>query len=142
VNNNMIENLKQGWLDSHWVNYRKFTYTYIPTGIEQLADGIETYSLSNNFPNPFNPTTNIKYQIPEISFVTLKIYDVLGNEIANLVSEEKRIGNYEIEFNASKLPSGVYFYRLQAGSPSAGLPAGRHGSGQSFVETKKMVLMK
>jgi len=93
------------------------------------------FSLNQNYPNPFNPTTTINYQIPELSFVTIKVYDVLGNEIVTLVNEEKAVGSYEVEFNATLLPSGVYFYRLQAGSPSA-------GSGQSFVETKKMVLMK
>ena len=85
------------------------------------------FSLFQNYPNPFNPMTKIKYQIPELSFVTLKVYDVLGNEVITLVSEEKPIGNYEVEFDATVLPSGIYFYRLQAGS---------------FVETKKMVLMK
>ncbi len=85
------------------------------------------FILSQNYPNPFNPKTKISYQIPELSYVTLKVYDVLGKEVAILVNEEKLIGNYEVEFNAENLPSGVYFYRLQAGS---------------FVETKKMVLMK
>ena len=79
-----------------------------------------------NYPNPFNPATTIKYSIPELSFVTLKIYDVLGNEIVNLVNEEKSTGNYEIELNGNELPSGIYFYKIQAGS---------------FVETKKMVLL-
>jgi hypothetical protein len=90
------------------------------------------FSLSQNYPNPFNPSTKIKYSIPSnvkrgTSKVTLKIYDVLGNEIATLVNEEKPAGSYEAKFDASTLPSGIYFYRLQAGS---------------FVETKKMVLMK
>ncbi len=80
-----------------------------------------------NFPNPFNPSTTIYYSIPELSFVTLKVYDVLGNEIVTLVNEEKSIGTHTIEFDATALPSGIYFYRIQAGS---------------FVETKKMVLMK
>ena len=84
---------------------------------------------------PFNPTTTINYQIPELSNVTLTVYDVLGNEIAKLVNEEKPIGSYEVEFDASYLPSGTYFYKLQAGDPST-------GSGQSFVETKKMTLLK
>ena len=87
----------------------------------------EKYSLAQNYPNPFNPTTIIKYQIPELSFITIKVYDVLGSEVVTLVNEEKVAGNYEIEFNATQLPSGVYFYRLQAGN---------------FIETKKMVLMK
>jgi ligand-binding sensor domain-containing protein len=100
------------------------------------------FSLSQNYPNPFNPTTKIKYQIPEKNFVTLKVYDVLGSEIATLVNEEKSIGTYEITWTVERLPSGIYFYRLQAvptgrqaGSPST-------GSGQSFVETKKMVLLR
>ena len=86
-----------------------------------------TYSMHQNYPNPFNPSTTIKYQIPELSFVTLKVYDVLGNEIKTLVSDEKSAGHFQVEYDASSLPSGIYFYRLQAGS---------------FVETKKMVLMK
>jgi len=90
------------------------------------------FLLSQNYPNPFNPTTKIKYQIPELSFITLKVYDVLGKEVAALVNEEKPAGSYEVDFNSrgliyQTLPSGIYFYRLQAGS---------------FVETKKMVLMK
>jgi 3-phytase len=84
------------------------------------------YDLSQNYPNPFNPSTKIKYQIPDINFVTLKVYDVLGNEIETLVDEEKQIGYHNIEFNASTLSSGVYFYRLQAGN---------------YIETKKMVLL-
>jgi len=94
----------------------------------------EFYVLSQNYPNPFNPTTIIKYQIPELSFVTIKIFDVLGNEVAALVNEEKPAGSYGVEFDATNLPSGIYFYQLQA------LPTGRQAG--SFVETKKMVLMK
>jgi hypothetical protein len=85
------------------------------------------FILEQSYPNPFNPTTTIKYQIPELSFATVKVYDVLGGEVAKLINEELPAGSYEIEFNAAGLPSGVYFYRLQAGS---------------FVNTKKMVLMK
>jgi photosystem II stability/assembly factor-like uncharacterized protein len=86
-----------------------------------------TGKLFQNYPNPFNPVTNIKIEIPELNFIILKIYDVLGNEIAKLIDEEKSIGEYEVEFDASRLTSGIYFYRLQAGS---------------FVETKKMILLK
>jgi WD40 repeat protein len=85
------------------------------------------FVLEQNYPNPFNPTTTINYQIPELIFVNLKIYDVLGNEVETLVNGEKQIGSYELEFNAKHSPSGVYFYRLEAGS---------------FVETKKMVLLR
>jgi len=85
------------------------------------------YSVTQNFPNPFNPTTKITFSIPELSFITLKVFDVLGNEIITLFNEEKPAGTYEVEFDGSELTSGIYFYQLQAGS---------------FVKTKKMVLMK
>jgi hypothetical protein len=85
------------------------------------------FTLLQNYPNPFNPSTTINYQIPEISFVTFKVFDVLGREVSTIVNEERSAGSYEFEFNAIALPSGIYFYRLQAGS---------------FVETKKMVLLR
>ncbi|GBD87547.1 Ycf48-like protein [bacterium BMS3Abin03] len=102
------------------------------------------FILSQNYPNPFNPSTKIKFTIPQSSlpgrdgrggFVTLRIYDVLGNEVATLVNEEKPPGTYEAEFSTDQynnLSSGVYFYQLKAGSPQ----------GQVFIETKKMVLMR
>ncbi len=85
------------------------------------------YSLSQNYPNPFNPTTKISWQSPISSWQTLKIYDMLGNEVAILVNEYRPAGNYEVEFSGSDLPSGVYFYQLKAGS---------------FIQTKKMILLK
>jgi hypothetical protein len=88
---------------------------------------VNKFNLEQNYHNPYNPTTKIKYQNPKLGFITLKVYDVLGNEISALVNEEKSIGTHTIEFNATRLPSGIYFYKLQAGS---------------FVKTKKMVLMK
>jgi len=127
-NNNNTETLVQNWDGSNWVNSGKSTYTYIiAVGIEHLTDGISTYSLSNNYPNPFNPSTTIRFTISDFGITILKVYDVLGNEVATLVNEEKPIGSYAVEFDATTLPSGIYFYRLQAGN---------------FVETKKMVLMK
>jgi len=86
-----------------------------------------SFALTQNFPNPFNPSTSIKYQVSNISQVTLKVFDVLGNIVATLVNEEKPTGTYEVNFNASQLSSGIYFYKLQAGS---------------FVQTKKMILIK
>ena len=86
-----------------------------------------SFKLSQNFPNPFNPTTKIKYSVSEISFVTLKVYDVLGKEVATLINEEKLAGSYEINFDASSLSSGIYFYKLQAGS---------------FTKTNKMILLR
>jgi hypothetical protein len=85
------------------------------------------FSLEQNYPNPFNPNTKIKYSVPHSSNVTIKVFDILGNEIETLVNEEKPVGRYEINFNASSLPSGVYFYQLRAGN---------------FVGTKKMILLK
>ncbi len=108
-----------------------FTYSDI---IEVEVDAPIEFSLEQNYPNPFNPSTTIRYQVPERSFITLKVYDILGNEIATLVTEEKPAGSYEVEFNShsglsgiKELPSGIYFYKLQAGN---------------FVQTKKMILLK
>ena len=104
-----------------------------PAGIYEDGVYVYTFKLFYAYPNPFNPSTKIKYQISELSFVTIKVYDVLGNEIATLINEEKPVGTYEITWYADNLPSGIYFYRLQVYAP------GRAGN---FVETKKMVLMK
>lgn len=87
----------------------------------------EKFSLSQNYPNPFNPSTNISYAIPYEEHLTLKIFDILGNEIQTLVNELKPAGRYNINFNAANLPSGVYYYILQAGN---------------YSETKKLLLLK
>ncbi|MEP0860861.1 MAG: T9SS type A sorting domain-containing protein [Ignavibacterium sp.] len=86
-----------------------------------------TYELAQNYPNPFNPTTVISWQSPVSSHQTLKVYDVLGNQVATLVDEFREAGMFEITFRASNLSSGIYFYKLQAGD---------------FVQTKKMILLK
>ena len=84
-------------------------------GLQSLAKVIsEEYDLMQNYPNPFNPATKISYSIPVASFVTLKVYDVIGDEIATLVSEQKEAGYYEETFDASNLSNGVYFYELKA----------------------------
>ncbi len=88
---------------------------------------LNKFSLEQNYPNPFNPSTAIQYAISSIQFVSLKLYDVLGNEVASLINEEKPVGAYEIQIDGSKFSSGVYFYKLQAGN---------------FIETKKMVLLR
>ena len=85
------------------------------------------FSLEQNYPNPFNPVTIIKYSIPKESDVSLVVFNTLGEEVAVLVNESKRIGNYEVEFNAATLTSGVYFYQIQTGS---------------FIQVRKMVLLK
>lgn len=85
------------------------------------------YELFQNYPNPFNPNTKITYSIPYSSFVSLKVYNILGKEIATLVNEEKTVGKYEVNFNAKNLSSGVYFYRIEAGK---------------FLDTKKFILLR
>jgi hypothetical protein len=99
----------------------------IVTGVEDENLSVNEFQLEQNYPNPFNPSTVISYQLPVSSDVTMKVYDVLGNEVATLVNEEKPAGSYEVEFSADGLTSGIYFYTINAGS---------------FVETKKMILMK
>lgn len=121
---------------------------YSPTLIENVKDELFSFSLSQNYPNPFNPSTKIRYTIPtppsssplakggnEVGFVSLKVYDILGNEVVSLVNEYKLAGSYEVEFNAVNLPSGIYFYQLKAGDPES-------SSGQVFIETKKMMLLR
>lgn len=93
------------------------------------------YQLMQNYPNPFNPVTTIKYSVPTISNIRLVVYDILGREIQVLVNEEKPPGNYRAQFDGTNLSSGVYFYVMKADNLST-------GSGQSFIETKKLVLLK
>jgi hypothetical protein len=88
---------------------------------------ISSFQLYQNYPNPFNPVTTIQFTVKENRFVTLKVFDVLGNEIACLLNEEKPAGKYEVNFNASTIASGVYYYKLQAGAN---------------IETKKMILLR
>jgi hypothetical protein len=86
-----------------------------------------TWALKQNYPNPFNPSTTIRYNIPRQSFVTLKIFDLLGREVATLVNDMKRAGTHSVKWDASRLSSGVYFYTITAGT---------------YRETKRMILMK
>ena len=102
------------------------------TSIEPTPDLPKSYELAQNYPNPFNPSTKIRYTVPFVGtsllkFVQLKVYDILGNEVATLVNEEKEPGIYEVEFSAANLASGIYIYRL-------------HSS--EFTDTKKMVLLR
>jgi hypothetical protein len=96
--------------------------------VRDINAGIpENYSLSQNYPNPFNPTTKIDFSLPVSGLVTLKVFNILGQEVATLMNSEMKAGNYSVDFDASKLSSGVYFYKLQAGS---------------FVQTNKLSLIK
>lgn len=108
-----------------------FTWTDI-TNVKNQRVQPSDFTLSQNYPNPFNPTTKIKYQLHELSKVKLTIYDVLGRGIRTLVNEEKPAGSYEVEFDGSGFPSGVYFYRIEARSEGS----------NSFSATKKFILLK
>jgi hypothetical protein len=97
------------------------------TSISNISQSAGSYALSQNFPNPFNPTTNIKFAIPKEGFVTLKIYDMLGKEVAAYVNQNLKSGEYKVEVNGENLTSGVYVYKLVA---------------NDFTETKRMSLVK
>jgi hypothetical protein len=99
------------------------------------------YSLSRNYPNPFNPSTKISYFIPKSSWVQIKVFDALGNEISTLVTELKPAGEYKVDFDAVNLAGGVYFYQLRA-TPDGGPEDPSTSSGKVFIETKKMIFLK
>lgn len=103
------------------------TVTTNVTGVDDLLNLPTRFDLSQNYPNPFNPITTIKYQIPEETFVGIKVYNLLGSEVTTLVNEMRTVGTYEVKFNASQLTSGIYIYKIQAGQ---------------FSQMKKMVLVK
>ena len=115
---------------SNNMNLIGFWYTTegFVTDIQEEQNPLPTeYFLSQNYPNPFNPATKIKYGVKERNNIKIAIFNTIGEEVKILANELKEPGSYEIEFNASSLPSGVYFYRLQAGD---------------FVQTRKMILLK
>jgi len=119
------------------VPYGKYTYRLKQTNYDGTYEysaeinaevlPVTTYSLMQNYPNPFNPSTNIKYSLPSEEFVTLKVFDILGREVTTLVNQKQGIGEHTINFDASRLNSGVYFYSIRAGK---------------FTDTKKMLLTK
>jgi len=110
-------------------NRRVIDYTaiVIPSSVENEGEQPNEYFLAQNYPNPFNPSTNIKFGLNEAGFVSLKIYDVLGNEVADLVNEYKSAGNYKVSFESNSLSSGIYIYRLVT---------------NNFSNTRKMILEK
>ena len=117
--------------DNSYEDVSAWTYTWIgdqtTVDLRDEQQIVSSYSLSQNYPNPFNPTTQINYSLPKSSFVSLKVYDVLGREVATLVNQTQNNGSYNISFNANNLASGVYFYKLEAGD---------------FISIKKMLLVK
>ena len=114
--------------DGIYIDNIKLTgYNNTPTSIAGTTEIPESYSLSQNYPNPFNPSTVISYNLAEGNFISLKVYNELGKEVATLVSERQNPGSYSINFNGSNLSSGLYYYKLQSGD---------------FSDTKKMLLVK
>jgi hypothetical protein len=106
------------------------TIKYVPVlvSVQGQNTNVPTeYALKQNYPNPFNPSTIIRYQLPKDAFVSVKVYDLLGKEVAKLVDETKDAGYYEIVFDAASLTSGLYFYKMQAGD---------------FVTVRKMVVVR
>jgi len=121
----VVAGCPQGWVVGSAGVIAKMSTT---TGVSSIGVEVpESFLLKQNYPNPFNPTTNINFSIPKSGLVSLKVYDMVGKEVATLINEVKNAGNYLVGFNAANLPSGAYFYRLESGS---------------FVETKKMLLIK
>ncbi|MCX6174180.1 MAG: T9SS type A sorting domain-containing protein [Ignavibacteriales bacterium] len=121
----VVDNLRGYYNDSlKTIVYDTFGDITKVTDENRIPEG---FVLEQNYPNPFNPTTKIKYSISTSSQVSVKVYDLLGREIEELVNEYKIAGNYEVQFNASSFPSGVYLYKLQSGS---------------FIQTKKMLFLK
>ena len=105
----------------------KKSFYDVVTNVKEEKTTPLNFSLSQNYPNPFNPTTTISYSIPESQNIELKVYDLLGNEVASLVNEYKTAGSYKVNFNANNLSSGIYFYKIKAGD---------------FIQTKKLILLK
>ena len=119
--------IQPGW-DWWWTIDNVTVKGDILTGVTQNGTEIPTkYDLYQNYPNPFNPTTRIKFDLPKQSFVSIKLYDITGREVSKLVSQEYNAGSYTVDYNAASLSSGIYFYRIEAGS---------------FVSTKRMMLIK
>ena len=109
------------------VDYATIKYSQL-VGFQPISSEIpDMFSLSQNYPNPFNPSTNINFSIPKSSFVTLKVFNIMGKEISSLVNENLNPGVYSFDFNAEDLASGIYFYKLTAGE---------------FSEVKKMTMIK
>jgi hypothetical protein len=115
--------LSWGWMDLDYLAVP----TNVLTSVVNSSQVPKSFALMQNYPNPFNPTTTITYALPSTEHVRLKLFDVLGREVAQIVDESQQAGNYTVPFDATRLSSGVYFYRIEAGT---------------FIQTRKMVLLK
>ncbi|NWG28081.1 MAG: T9SS type A sorting domain-containing protein [Ignavibacteriaceae bacterium] len=125
-----VKNIQNGyelWISCASRGVAVLTVETSVTNQDEIKNLPTDFILNQNYPNPFNPTTKLSFVIGHSSFVTLKVYDILGNKVATLLNEVKQPGTYEVDFNAADLSSGTYFYKLQAGS---------------FIETKKMILLR
>jgi hypothetical protein len=118
--------LDQGALQTLWFGIEKYGHG-VATGLRNAGDIPREFSLQQNFPNPFNPLTTISFSIPQRSFVSLKIFDVIGREVATIVSENLLPGSYQRQWNAVNNSSGVYFYRLQT---------------PGYIQTNKLLLLR
>ncbi len=103
------------------------SFQVIMTGVDKADKVPADFELLQNYPNPFNPATKITYSVPQLAYVTMKVFDMLGREIETLIKQEKQAGTYELTWNAENLPGGVYFYQMKAGE---------------FIQTKKMILLR
>jgi photosystem II stability/assembly factor-like uncharacterized protein len=121
-------------IGTHGRSMYKLDLNQLPVSVDDDFVSLKGFELYQNYPNPFNPSTSIQYAVSSRQFVSLKVYDILGREVATLVNEEKPAGSYEIEFDASSLTSGIYFYKIQA------TPVG--GQAGNYSETKKMILLR
>lgn len=133
--NSTIDGLPIGALAWHDATVPATSYTQImaayakdvATGVTVIPGVVQSFQLNQNYPNPFNPSTKIDFSIPSTGLVQLKVYNVLGQEVATLVNENMTVGSHSVTFDASRLASGIYLYKLVTGN---------------FVSTKKMVLLK
>ena len=133
-NNNIVSTVGEAFIgkSSNTVNQNQMGFWYVYqqstiTDVENEETIPTVFKLEQNYPNPFNPSTRIKFAVPERSNVLIKIYDILGSEVATLLNEEMDAGWYENNFNAAGLSSGVYLFRMEAGK---------------FINTKKMIYLR
>ncbi len=127
---NWFPTQKAAWMAQKAQEYTNIGNTLVTgsiTAVNDVSNLPNKFELSQNYPNPFNPSTVISYNIPKAANVTLKVYDVLGREVATLVNQFQNANSYKVRFNASSLSSGVYLYKIEAGN---------------FIMTKKMLLLK